>query len=174
MNKRLIMWLVIAAIPVGILVYAMSKPAPIAQPLANDTAALLPSDSVAPLPTNEAAPSASPAATPAVTPAATPAATSAYKDGTYSAVGSYTSPGGQEEVNVSLTVKNGVVTDSVFTASSPRPISNGFMQKVAANYKPLVIGKKLADLQLGAVSGSSLTPMGFNDAVAKIRVQAQS
>lgn len=174
MNKKLVMWLVIAAIPVGILAYSMSQRSPAPQPTVSDTTALLPSDSAAPLPTSETTPSAAPLTTPAATPATTPTTTSAYKDGTYSATGSYTSPGGQEEVNVSLTIKNDVITDSTFAANSPRPISARFQQTVSDKYKPMVIGKKLADLKLGAISGSSLTPIGFNDAVAKIRVQAQS
>jgi len=37
-----------------------------------------------------------------------------------------------------------------------------------------VIGKNIADVQLSRVSGSSLTPEGFNNALATIKSQAQS
>jgi hypothetical protein len=42
----------------------------------------------------------------------------------------------------------------------------------AANYKTQVIGKKIEGLELSKISGSSLTPKGFNDALEKIRSQA--
>lgn len=52
-------------------------------------------------------------------------------------------------------------------------MSARFQDLFAQNYKPLVIGKNIDEVQLGKVSGSSLTPMGFNDALAKIKTQAQ-
>lgn len=120
-------------------------------------------------------PSATPVtAAPAPAPAPTPvAAATVYKDGTYNAAGNYMSPGGPEEIKVQLTVKNDVVTAATVTPEATIGKS-AFMQKAFAdNYKPLVIGKKLSSLSLGKVSGSSLTPLGFNDAVAKIQVEAK-
>lgn len=99
---------------------------------------------------------------------------SAYKDGTYTAVGDYVSPGGPEQVEVTLTIKDGVVTDSVFKHLAERPISLQMQENFAAGYKEYVIGKKLDEVEVGKVSGSSLTPKGFNDAVAKIKVEAKS
>lgn len=97
-----------------------------------------------------------------------------YKDGTYEATGDYRSPGGQESVDVSLTVVNGVVTDSTVTASGNNRESKEYQSQFLANYKQYVVGKDLADLTLSRVSGSSLTPQGFNEAVDAIRSQAQS
>ncbi len=100
--------------------------------------------------------------------------TGAYKDGTYTAVGNYTSPGGQEEVDVTLTIANGVVTDSEFVSKATRPISKERQADFGAHYKDQVVGKSLDEIELGKVSGSSLTPKGFNDAVSKIKAEAGS
>lgn len=98
----------------------------------------------------------------------------AYKDGTYTAVGNYTSPGGQEELGVTLTVDNGVVTASEVEVKATRPISKERQTDFANNYESLVVGKSIDEISLSKVSGSSLSPKGFNDAVEKIKTQAQS
>lgn len=97
-----------------------------------------------------------------------------YKDGEYTQEGDYTSPGGAEAIEVKLTLKNGIVVQSEVTPKAERPKSV-FMQGVfVENYKSLVVGKNIKDLNLGKVAGSSLTPKGFNDAVEKIKAQAKS
>lgn len=99
---------------------------------------------------------------------------SQFKDGSYNAEGEYTSPGGSEAVSVSLTIKDGVVTDSTVEPQAVNPNSERYQDLFIGDYKTEVVGKSLADLQLGAVAGSSLTPNGFNDAVANIKTQAAS
>ncbi len=95
-----------------------------------------------------------------------------YKDGTYSANGSYRTHAGPEQVQVTLTLKNNIVTDSQFSATPNAQMSARYQGMFAANYKPMVVGKNINDIHLGKVSGSSLTPIGFNDALAKIKAQA--
>ena len=97
-----------------------------------------------------------------------------YKDGTYSAEGSYFSPTGGEKVGVELTTKGDIVTDVVFIPEATHPTSVNFQNKFAAGYKQYVVGKSLDQINVGKVSGSSLTPNGFNDAVAKIKVEAKA
>lgn len=99
---------------------------------------------------------------------------SAYKDGTYTAVGNYTSPGGQEELGVTLTVASGIVTASEVEVKATRPISKERQTDFAENYESQVVGINIDEISLGKVSGSSLSPKGFNDAVEKIKTQAQS
>lgn len=99
---------------------------------------------------------------------------SEFKDGTYSAAGSYTSPGGSEEITVSVTLQDGVIADSSVTAMAVNPNSKSYQARFIGGYKSQVTGKSLAELQVGAVAGSSLTPQGFNDALAKIKTQAAS
>jgi len=99
---------------------------------------------------------------------------SAYKDGTYNAVGNYTSPGGQEELGVTLTVASGVVVDSTVEVLATRPMSKTRQTDFSEHYKDMVVGKSIDEITLGKVSGSSLSPKGFNDAVEKIKAEAQS
>jgi uncharacterized protein with FMN-binding domain len=97
-----------------------------------------------------------------------------YKDGTYTASGSYISPGGQESVSVKLTLTNDIVTTAEVTPKAATPTSTQFQNEFVNNYKQFVVGKKLSDLKLSKVAGSSLTPRGFNNAIEAIKTQAQS
>lgn len=99
---------------------------------------------------------------------------SPYKDGTYTATGSYQTPESVEQVTVTLTLKGGVVTDAAVTGSPRAPESRRFQNQFIANFKSFVIGKNIDTLSLSHVSGSSLTSAGFNNAVAKIKAQAQA
>ena len=97
-----------------------------------------------------------------------------FKDGTYSAVGSYISPAGAEQIGVNLTVKGNVVTTVAVQPMATRPMSLRFQTAVKDNVSQYVVGKKLSEIQLDKVAGSSLTPKGFNDALIKIKSQAKA
>ena len=97
-----------------------------------------------------------------------------YKDGTYTAPGSYFSPAGDEKVNVSLTIKNDVVTDASFDATGLSPTSKNMQANFKAGFKQYVVGKSIDSISLTVVNGSSLTPKGFMNALAKIKTQAQA
>lgn len=99
---------------------------------------------------------------------------STYKDGSYEVVGMYTSPGGEEELGVELTLVNNIITDSEVTVKATRPISVKMQNDFAQHYKTLVVGKSIDEVALTKVSGSSLTPKGFNDALEKVKVEAAS
>ncbi len=96
-----------------------------------------------------------------------------YKDGTYTSVGNYTSPAGPEEIEISLTLEKGVITEAVATPKATNPKSVNFQGIFTENFKPLVVGKSIGEVKLDKVAGSSLTPGGFNDAVVKIMEQAK-
>lgn len=95
-----------------------------------------------------------------------------YANGEYSVEGSYVSPGGQETLPVTLTLENDIIVDAEVTVNASNPMTERFQGIFVENYKSLVIGKKLDEVELDNVSGSSLTPQGFNDAVAKIKAEA--
>lgn len=97
-----------------------------------------------------------------------------YKDGTYDVKGAYTSPAGPETIDVKLTLKDNVVTDAVVVSEATAPKSKFMQAAFISGYKDMVVGKKINDIHLEKVSGSSLTPMGFNDALEKIKSQAQN
>lgn len=97
-----------------------------------------------------------------------------YNNGGYSVVGAYNSPAGSESIGVQLSLKDDMVTDVSVTAKATNETSLKFQKIVSENIKSLVVGKKLDEVKLDKVSGSSLTPKGFNDAIAKIKVQAKA
>lgn len=106
------------------------------------------------------------------TPATANPGTSSYKDGTYSASASYRTPDSIETIDVSLTVAGGVVTGSSVHQIPTTRDARVYQSYFAENYKPYVVGKKLSDISLSRISGSSLTPQGFNDALDQIKSQA--
>lgn len=119
--------------------------------------------------------SSTPAQSAPIAPVATePASTYKYKDGTYSAQGDYNSPGGPDSIGVTLTLKNDLITSVSATPNPGDRMSARYQDMFIASYKQYVVGKDISTLSLSKISGSSLTPIGFNDALAKIKSQAQS
>jgi len=112
-------------------------------------------------------------AVPADVPAGT-SLSSSYKDGTYTAVGTYNSPGGPDGLKVTLVIKNNIVVDAAVVSGANDPESTKYQAKFISGFRPLVVGQKLAGLRLDSVAGSSLTGEGFNAAVVKIQAQAQA
>ncbi len=127
-----------------------------------------------------AAQTTAPASTDAVqVSAATPVtssgtSSSTYKDGTYSATGSYLSPGGTEQLGVSITLKNDIVTAVTITPKPVDPEGNQYQKDFAQNLDSFVIGKEINTIHLTTVSRSSLTSGGFNQALAAIEAQASA
>lgn len=98
----------------------------------------------------------------------------AYKDGTYEAVGNYVSPGGEESIDVTVTLKGGVVSDAKVVSNAFRPTSKQMQASFIGGFKEQVVGKSIDEIHLTKVAASSLAPKGFNDAVEKIKNQAKS
>ena len=99
---------------------------------------------------------------------------SVYKDGTYSATGSYQSPGGQDQIAVTLTLKNDIITDVTATPEPGDHTSARYQNMFISGYKQYVVGQNIASVHLTKVSGSSLTPAGFDNALAQIEAQAKA
>ncbi len=96
-----------------------------------------------------------------------------FKDGSYSAIGTYNSPAGAEDIGVNVTVKEDVITDATVEVKATNPASKNWQTTVSKNIKSVVVGKKLNDVVLDKVSGSSLTPKAWNEAITKIQTQAR-
>lgn len=97
-----------------------------------------------------------------------------YANGTYEGSGSYRSPGGTEEVEVSLTLDGNKITAVEVTTDPASATSQQYQNEFKDNYKDMVVGKNIDDVKLSKVSGSSLTSQGFNAAIQQIKDQAQS
>ena len=96
-----------------------------------------------------------------------------YKDGTYSATGAYQNPASREEVQVSITIRDGVATATTFTGTPDNPTTVTMQNKFKAGFTQEVVGKSIDEINLTVVNGSSLAPKGFMDALTQIKTQAQ-
>ncbi|MDF0544272.1 hypothetical protein PX699_18125 [Sphingobium sp. H39-3-25] len=95
---------------------------------------------------------------------------SRYADGTYTARGQY---GGQPSfIVVTVTLRNGIVTAVQVAPQATVPRSLELQRSFAAAVPRIVVGKPIDQIRVGKLAGSSGTPKGFNDAIAKIRQQA--
>lgn len=96
------------------------------------------------------------------------------KDGTYHATGHYVSPGGEQALKVTVTLKDGVITDTSAQPDNKSPTSLDYQTRFISGYKNIVLGKKPSEVKIDHVSGSSLTSGGFKDALHQIEDQATS
>jgi uncharacterized protein with FMN-binding domain len=97
-----------------------------------------------------------------------------YKDGSYTEQGTYASPGGQELISVALTLKSNVVTAVTVKTVKADPTATGYESMFIAGIGKVAVGKNINTLNVSRVAGSSLTSMGFNDALTKIKADAKS
>lgn len=98
----------------------------------------------------------------------------AYKDGTYEATGSYLTPGGEETIDLTVTIKDNKVVSTSFVSEPKNRQTVEYQGKFKENYTALVVGKNIDEISLTRVSGSSLTSTGFHDALDQIKTQAKS
>ena len=119
----------------------------------------------------ESTASASPEASTSTTTDST--STTSFKDGSYNATGSYQTPGGRESIGVQVTLANGVITDASVTQQGKTSEAEEYQAAFAAGFKSQVVGKKIDEVSLSRVAGSSLTPAGFNNAIDDIETQAK-
>ena len=95
-----------------------------------------------------------------------------YKDGTYSVDESYTSPGGQEEVAVSVTVKSDLITAVTVKTIKAEGQGGQYQARFESAISGTVVGKSLSSLSVSRVAGSSLTSEAFDSALDAIRTEA--
>jgi uncharacterized protein with FMN-binding domain len=102
---------------------------------------------------------------------------STYKNGTYTASGSYTSPGGRETIDVALTIANDTVTAVNVTPHPDNPTTSQYQNRFKNGVSGRIVGKKVDNAKIsisdGNVNGSSLTLRGFNQALELIKSQAK-
>ncbi|MBY6062472.1 FMN-binding protein [Microbacterium esteraromaticum] len=99
-------------------------------------------------------------------------ATAPYADGTYTAEGAYQTPETVETISVTLTLSDDVVTDVEVVGDPTAPESTRYQGQFIDGIAAEVVGKKLDELDVDRVAGSSLTSGGFNQAVVRIKEEA--
>jgi uncharacterized protein with FMN-binding domain len=95
-----------------------------------------------------------------------------YKNGTYSAEGHYTSPAGNDSIEVKVTLTNDVITALTVTPNATNPNAIRYQGDFISGIKAVVVGKKIDSLHVSRVAGSSLTSTGFNAAIKTIEANA--
>jgi hypothetical protein len=71
-----------------------------------------------------------------------------------------------------VTLKDGVITAVAVTPHAYVPRSLELQRAFAEAVPKVVVGRRIDQVKLGKLAGSSGTPKGFNDALRKIREQA--
>jgi uncharacterized protein with FMN-binding domain len=104
--------------------------------------------------------------------AATGGSSADLQDGTYTATGDYQSPGGPSAVEVTVTLANGSISDVEVVPKAADPTARQYEAQFASGIGAVAVGKPIEGLQVGAVSGSSLTGEGFMKALATIESEA--
>ncbi len=96
-----------------------------------------------------------------------------YVDGVYDLSAQYETPAGEEKIDFKFTLEDNVVTDLEVNSLAVHEVSVKLQQMFIDGIEAEVVGKKLDELgEFSAVNGSSLTPIGFNKAVADLKVEA--
>ncbi|TDK28244.1 hypothetical protein E2F48_00125 [Arthrobacter crusticola] len=126
-------------------------------------------------PAGETASSAAPEAPASAEPteAAPAASDQTYEDGEFTQVGSYVSPGGTEEIGVTLTLEKDVVTAVTTEPMPSNPTAKLYQERFSGGIQEEIVGKKLDELKVDKVAGSSLTSGGFAEATDLIKSEAK-
>ncbi|MEV7757339.1 hypothetical protein AB0O16_10130 [Microbacterium sp. NPDC089180] len=128
-------------------------------------------DAAAPAETT-AAPAASSA--PSASSATGSATSGTYADGTYEATGQYATPESVETIDVTLTIAGDTVTAVEVTGDPQAAESKRYQSEFIGGIQDEVVGKKLDEISVSKVAGSSLTSGGFNTAVETIKTEAKA
>lgn len=96
----------------------------------------------------------------------------AYTDGTYTAEGSYQAPSGTESVDVTITLKDDIITAVEVVGNATDPQAQQHQGEFIAGISGVVVGKDIDTIQVDKVGGSSLTSGGFTKAVEEIKADA--
>ncbi len=100
--------------------------------------------------------------------------TGTYKDGSYTATGSYDNPGGSASLDLTVDIKDGKIASTSLVKHPSAGASAQFQAEFADNYESLVVGKSVNEVHLTRVAGSSLTSGGFNAALEQIKEDAKA
>jgi uncharacterized protein with FMN-binding domain len=105
---------------------------------------------------------------------ATSSTPSTYKDGTYTAQGSFDTPNGTEQIGVTIQLSgNNITSVSVDDSSIYSGTSFAYTERFINGLNSVVVGKNIDTVSVGRISGASLTPIGFNAALDTIKSQAK-
>ena len=151
-----------------------AKPTPSDTPTATSAPTATAKPTTAPTKTVAPGPTASPSSSPSASPSPSPTPTSTYKDGNYSATGTYNSPGGHETLRVTIDMADDVITALAVTSVHIDSTAAAYETAFEGGIQDIVVGKDIDSLNVGPVAGSSLTSIGFNRAITTIKGLAKN
>lgn len=82
-------------------------------------------------------------------------------DGTYSGSGTYETPGGRQQIDVSVVLTDGVVTGVRVDPAATNATSRRFQERFASAVVDAVVGRPLDEVRVDRLAGSSSTGAGF-------------
>lgn len=94
-----------------------------------------------------------------------------YRDGRYRATGWYGSL--PSSIGVSVTLRSSRIRGVKVTPHATNPTSRELQERFARAVGPRVVGKRIDEVRLTRLAGSSGTTLGFNDALRRIRAKAR-
>ena len=151
-----------------------AKPTPSDTPTATSAPTATAKPTTAPTKTVAPGPTASPSSSPSASPSPSPTPTSTYKDGNYSATGTYNSPGGHETLRVTIDMADDVITALAVTSVHIDSTAAAYETAFEGGIQDIVVGQDIDSLNVGPVAGSSLTSIGFNRAITTIKGLAKN
>lgn len=96
----------------------------------------------------------------------------AIADGNYTKNLTYSSPGGNDVVEISVSVLNNSITSVSLKPTQAVPISENYIKNYNQSIQPLVVGKKIDQIDLPRnVAGSSLTNAAFKQYLLELETQ---
>lgn len=96
---------------------------------------------------------------------------SSYRDGRYRATGWYGSQ--PSSIGVTLTLRANRIRTVKVTPHATDPTSRDLQDRFARAVGTRVVGKRIDEVTLTRLAGSSGTTLGFNDALRRIRAKAR-
>jgi uncharacterized protein with FMN-binding domain len=96
---------------------------------------------------------------------------SEYTNGDYTATGWY--GGLPSSIGVAVTLESSVLTAVTVTPHATDATSLDYQRRFADAVPNVVVGRRIDEVNVGRLAGSSGTPIGFNDALRQIRDQAR-
>ncbi|WP_375383757.1 hypothetical protein [uncultured Microbacterium sp.] len=100
------------------------------------------------------------------------ASSSTYKDGSYTAEGSYVTPESVESITVTVTLADDVITAVEIVGEPQKADSKQYQSQFIGGVSEAVVGKDIDEISVSRVAGSSLTSGGFNQAIEQIKAEA--
>lgn len=96
-----------------------------------------------------------------------------FRDGRYQVTGYYLTPGGNESIGVTVVLSADTITTLQVRSEAHSPTALQFQDQFRQHIDGPVVGRDLASVSVSRVSGASLTSVGFDDALVRIRSEAK-